>query len=46
MGNKYGIPVMGVVAVGKQMERTTKYFLLATRILAELGAHVIKNLLL
>lgn len=43
MGNKYGIPVMGVVAVGKQMERTTKYFLLATRILAELGAHIIKT---
>ena len=42
-GNKYGIPVMGVVAVGKQMERTTKYFLLATRILAELGAHIIKT---
>lgn len=34
---------MGVVAVGKQMERTTKYFLLATRILAELGAHIIKT---
>ncbi len=43
MGNRYGIPVMGVVAVGKQMERTTKYFLLATRILAELGAHIIKT---
>ncbi len=43
MGNKYGIPVMGVVAVGKEMERTTKFFLLATRMLAELGAHIIKT---
>ncbi len=43
MGNKYGIPVLGVVAVGKDMERTTEYFLLATRLLAELGAHIIKT---
>ncbi len=43
MGNKYGIPVLGVVAVGKEMERTTEYFLLATRLLAELGAHIIKT---
>ncbi len=43
MGNKYGIPVIGVVAVGKEMERTTKFFLLATRMLAELGAHIIKT---
>ena len=43
VGNKYGIPVIGVVAVGKEMERTTKFFLLATRMLAELGAHIIKT---
>ncbi len=43
LGNKYGIPVLGVVAVGKEMERTTEYFLLATRVLAELGAHIIKT---
>jgi putative autoinducer-2 (AI-2) aldolase len=42
-GNKYGIPVLGVVAVGKQMERTTEFFLLATRMLAEHGAHAIKT---
>ncbi|WP_432663517.1 3-hydroxy-5-phosphonooxypentane-2,4-dione thiolase [Wukongibacter baidiensis] len=42
-GNKYGMPVLGVVAVGKEMERTTRYFLLATRIIAELGAHIIKT---
>ena len=42
-GEKYGIPVLGVVAVGKQMERTTRYFSLATRLLAETGAHIIKT---
>lgn len=42
-GNRYGIPTLGVVAVGKQMERTTKFFLLATRMLAELGAQIIKT---
>ncbi|WP_307755528.1 3-hydroxy-5-phosphonooxypentane-2,4-dione thiolase [uncultured Cloacibacillus sp.] len=42
-GNRYGIPVMGVTAVGKEMERTKRYFQLATRILAELGAQVIKT---
>lgn len=41
-GNKYGIPTMGVVAVGKEMERTTEYFRLATRIISELGAQVVK----
>jgi putative autoinducer-2 (AI-2) aldolase len=42
-GNRYGIPSMGVVAVGKNMERTAQYFKLATRILAELGAHIVKT---
>lgn len=42
-GYRYGIPVMGVTAVGKEMARTPQYFLLATRILAELGASVIKT---
>lgn len=42
-GYRYGVPVMGVTAVGKEMERTPKYFLLATRMLAELGASVIKT---
>ena len=35
-GERYGIPVLGVTAVGKEMARTTQYFLLATRMLAEL----------
>ncbi|MDR2252867.1 MAG: 3-hydroxy-5-phosphonooxypentane-2,4-dione thiolase [Bifidobacteriaceae bacterium] len=42
-GNAYGIPTMGVVAVGKDMARTEKFFLLATRILAENGANVVKS---
>ena len=42
-GMRYGIPTLGVVAVGKEMERTSKYFLLTTRLLAEMGAHVIKT---
>ena len=36
----YGIPTLGVVAVGKDMERTEKFFLLATRVLAENGANI------
>ena len=42
-GNRFGIPTLGVVAVGKQMERTIKFFLLATRMLAEFGAQLIKT---
>jgi putative autoinducer-2 (AI-2) aldolase len=40
---KYGIPTLGVVAVGKDMERTDRYFKLATRIVAEMGAHIVKT---
>jgi putative autoinducer-2 (AI-2) aldolase len=42
-GERCGIPILGVVAVGKQMARDTKFFLLATRVLAELGAHIVKT---
>ncbi|MCL2719783.1 MAG: 3-hydroxy-5-phosphonooxypentane-2,4-dione thiolase [Treponema sp.] len=42
-GNRYSIPTLGVIAVGKNMERTAQYFKLATRIVAELGAHIIKT---
>ncbi|MDF2631727.1 MAG: putative aldolase [Caproiciproducens sp.] len=42
-GNRYGIPTMGVVAVGKEMERTSRFFKLATRILAELGTQIVKT---
>lgn len=41
-GLRYGIPVMGVVAVGKQMARDARYFRLACRMGAELGAQIIK----
>jgi putative autoinducer-2 (AI-2) aldolase len=41
-GMRYGIPVMGVVAVGKEMVRDARYFRLACRIGAELGAQIIK----
>ncbi|MCR5288538.1 MAG: 3-hydroxy-5-phosphonooxypentane-2,4-dione thiolase [Treponema sp.] len=40
---RYSIPTLGVVAVGKNMERTPKYFKLATRIIAELGANMVKT---
>ena len=42
-GARYGIPTLGVVAVGKEMERTEKFFQLATRVLAENGANVVKS---
>lgn len=42
-GTKYGIPTLGVVAVGKQMARDEKFFLLATRIVAETGAQIVKS---
>lgn len=41
-GNRYGIPTMGVVAVGKEMARTPQYFRLATRMIAEFGAQIVK----
>jgi putative autoinducer-2 (AI-2) aldolase len=43
MGYKYGLPVLGVTAVGKDMVRDAKYFRLATRICAELGAQMVKT---
>ena len=43
MGTRYGIPTLAVTAVGKDMARDAKYFRLATRICAELGAHYIKT---
>ncbi|MBN2583932.1 MAG: 3-hydroxy-5-phosphonooxypentane-2,4-dione thiolase, partial [Planctomycetes bacterium] len=43
MGLKYGIPTMAVTAVGRDMVRDAKYFRLACRICAELGAQIIKT---
>lgn len=42
-GLRVGIPVMGVTAVGKDMVRDAKYFRLACRIIAELGAQYVKT---
>lgn len=43
-GEKYGIPVMAVTAVGKEMEkRDARYLGLCSRIAAELGARVVKT---
>src|SRR5256714_1419030 len=41
MGLRYGIPVMGVTAVGKQLTRDAKYLRPPGRILGELGAQVV-----
>jgi len=43
MGMRYGIPTMAVTAVGKEMVRDARYFRLACRICAELGANIIKT---
>ncbi len=42
-GIRYGIPTLGVTAVGKEMVRDARYFRLACRICAELGAHYVKT---
>ncbi|QEH09683.1 3-hydroxy-5-phosphonooxypentane-2,4-dione thiolase [Histophilus somni] len=42
-GNRYGMPVMAVTGVGKDMARDQRYFSLSTRIAAEMGAHIIKT---
>ncbi len=43
LGTRYGIPTLAVTAVGKDMVRDAKYFRLATRMCAELGAHYVKT---
>jgi len=43
-GEKYGIPVMAVTAVGRELEqRDARYLALSCRIAAELGARVVKT---
>lgn len=42
-GERYGIPILAVTAVGKEMVRDARYLGLACRIAAELGAHVVKT---
>ena len=40
---EYGIPVLAVTAVGKDMVRDSRYFSLACRIAAEHGANIVKT---
>ncbi|HXH29157.1 MAG TPA: 3-hydroxy-5-phosphonooxypentane-2,4-dione thiolase, partial [Candidatus Polarisedimenticolia bacterium] len=42
-GLRHGIPVLAVTAVGKEMVRDAKYFRLACRMCAELGAQMVKT---
>jgi putative autoinducer-2 (AI-2) aldolase len=42
-GNRVGIPVLAVTAVGKELVRDAKYMRLACRICAELGAAFVKT---
>jgi len=42
-GNRYGIPTLAVTGVGKELVRDARYLGLATRICAEMGAHVVKT---
>ena len=43
LGERYGIPVIAVTAVGKDMVRDARYLALASRIGAEMGAHIVKT---
>jgi len=40
---RYGIPVLAVTAVGKDMKKDVRYLSLASRMAAELGAHIVKT---
>lgn len=42
-GLRYGMPVLGVTAVGRELVRDARYLGLATRIIAELGAQIVKT---
>src|SRR5690349_18796774 len=42
-GEKYGIPILAVTAVGKEMARDARYLGLACRIASEIGAHIVKT---
>ena len=41
--HRYGIPVLAVTAVGKEMDRDLRYLSLASRIAVELGADIVKT---
>lgn len=40
---RYGMPVLAITAVGKEMARDARYLGLACRIAAEIGAHFVKT---
>jgi len=40
---KYGLPVLAVTAVGKELGKDARYLSLACRIAAEQGAHIVKT---
>jgi len=40
---EFGMPVLAITAVGKEMERDARYLGLACRIAAEIGAHIVKT---
>lgn len=42
-GARYGMPVLGVTAVGKEMVRDSRYLGLACRVIAELGVNFVKT---
>jgi putative autoinducer-2 (AI-2) aldolase len=42
-GHRYGVPVLAVTAVGKDMVRDARYLGLACRVAAEMGAHLVKT---
>ncbi len=41
--NEYGLPVLAVTAVGKDMGKDARYLALSCRMAAEMGAHVVKT---
>ena len=43
IGNKYGIPTLGVTAVGKELARDSRYLSMASRVCAENGATFVKT---
>ena len=43
LGQSFGIPVLAVTAVGRDMARDSRYLSLASRIAAELGANIVKT---
>ena len=44
-GARYGMPTLAVTGVGKEMARDARYFSLASRIAAEMGAQFVKPIM-